>query len=302
MSQRLPYSPIGNDQSSGDVYNTPLGDGGVVIDTHVHFWEYDKVRDAWITDDMKVLQQHYLPQTIAGTLNRNGISGCIAVQADQSELETLFLMELAKTHAIIKGIVGWVDLQNENIEERLQYFSQYSSIKGWRHVVQGEPDDFLLRPAFQRGIRALQPYDYTYDILIYPKQLKAAVEFVSKFPEQKLVIDHCAKPLVAEKKIDEWAVYMKAIAQHPNVYCKLSGLFTEAKWKEWSPAEFYPYFDIVFEAFGTDRLMFGSDWPVILVSGMYVQWKSLLEKYMENFKPEEKEKIFGANAIRFYNL
>lgn len=280
--------------------NIPIQD--MTIDTHVHFWKYDKVRDAWITDKMKTLQQDYLPQTIAGTLRRNGVNGCIAVQADQSELETLFLMELAKSHDIIKGVVGWVDLQNENIEERLHYFSQYKSIKGWRHIVQGEPDDFLLKPAFQRGVNALRSYNYTYDVLIYPKQLKAALEFVSKFPEQKLVIDHCAKPEITTRKIDEWTALMKEIAKSPNVYCKLSGLFTEAKWKEWSPAEFYPYLDVVFEAFGTDRLLYGSDWPVILLSGMYVQWKSLLEKYMEDFDKEDKEKVFGRNAVRFYNL
>ena len=280
--------------------NIPLQD--MSIDTHVHFWKYDKVRDAWITDKMKTLQQDYLPQTIAGTLRRNGINGCIAVQADQSELETLFLMELSKSHDIIKGVVGWVDLQSEMIEERLHYFSQYNVIKGWRHIVQGEPDDFLLKPAFQRGVSALRLYNYTYDVLIYPRQLKSALEFVSKFPEQKMVIDHCAKPEISGRKIDEWAGLMKEVARHPNVHCKLSGLFTEAKWKEWSPAEFYPYLDIVFEAFGTERLLFGSDWPVILLSGMYVQWKSLLEKYMENFDKDDKEKIFGGNAVRFYNL
>jgi L-fuconolactonase len=280
--------------------NIPVQD--MTIDTHVHFWKYDKVRDAWISDKMKTLQQDYLPQTIAGTLRRNGVNGCIAVQADQSELETLFLMELSKSHDIIKGVVGWVDLQNEKIEERLQYFSQYKVIKGWRHIVQGEPDDFLLKPAFQRGVSALLSYNYTYDVLVYPRQLKAAVEFVSKFPEQKLVIDHCAKPAIAERKIDDWAAMMKELAKSPNVYCKLSGLFTEAKWKEWSPAEFYPYLDVVFDAFGTDRLLYGSDWPVILLSGMYVQWKSLLEKYMENFDKEDKEKVFGRNAVRFYNL
>ncbi|MGZ5220347.1 MAG: amidohydrolase family protein [Chitinophagaceae bacterium] len=279
---------------------TPLGAGGL-IDSHVHFWKYDKKRDAWM-DNMKTLQQDYLPTTLAGTLKRNGVAGCIAVQADQSELETLFLIELAKTNDIIKGVVGWVDLQNDNIEKRLLYFSQYPVIKGWRHVVQGEPDDFLLRPAFQKGVRALQTYNYTYDVLIYPRQLKAALDFVSKFPEQKLVIDHCAKPDIAGKKIDEWAATMKEIAQQPNVYCKLSGLFTEAKWKQWSPADFYPYLDIVFNAFGTNRLLFGSDWPVILVSGMYVQWKSLLEKYMEDFDFEDKEKVFGKNAMRIYNL
>jgi len=280
--------------------NIPLQD--MAIDTHVHFWKYDKVRDAWITDNMKTLQQDYLPQTIAGTLRRNGINGCIAVQADQSELETLFLMELSKSHDIIKGVVGWVDLQNENIEERLQYFSQYMVIKGWRHIVQGEQDDFLLRPAFQRGVAALLSHNYTYDVLIYPRQLKATLEFVSKFPDQKMVIDHCAKPEIGVRKIDEWAAVMKEIAKLPNVSCKLSGLFTEAKWKQWSPAEFYPYLDVVFKAFGAERLLFGSDWPVILLSGMYVQWKSLLEKYMENFDKEEKDKIFGGNAVRFYNL
>ena len=274
----------------------------MAIDAHVHFWQYNKVRYSWITDNMKTLQQDYLPQTIAGPLRRNGINGCIAVQADQSELETLFLMELSKSHDIIKGVVGWVDLQNQNIDERLQYFSQYPVIKGWRHIVQAEPDDFLLRPAFQKGISALQPYNYTYDVLIYPKQLKAALEFASKFPDQKMVIDHCAKPEIAGRKIDEWAVLMKEIAKLPNVYCKLSGLFTEAKWKEWSPAEFYPCLDVVFKAFGTERLLFGSDWPVMLLSGMYVQWKSLLEKYMENFDKEEKEKVFGRNAVQFYNL
>jgi L-fuconolactonase len=280
--------------------NVPVKD--MAIDTHVHFWNYDKKRDAWITDHMKILQQHYLPQTIAGTLRRNGINGCIAVQADQSELETLFLMELSKSHDIIKGVVGWVDLQDQNIEERLHYFSQYPIVKGWRHVVQGEPDDFLLRPAFQRGITALQPYNYTYDVLIYPRQLKSALEFIDKFPGQKMVIDHCAKPEIAARKIDEWATLITEIAKHPNVHCKLSGLLTEAKWKEWSPAEFYPYLNIVFKAFGTERLLFGSDWPVILLSGMYVQWKSLLEKYMENFDKDDKEKIFGGNATRFYNL
>ena len=202
----------------------------------------------------------------------------------------------------MKGVVGWVDLQNEKVEERLQYFSQYKSIKGWRHIVQGEPDDFLLGPAFQRGVGALQPYNYTYDVLIYPRQLKAAIEFVAKFPELKLVIDHCAKPEIANKKIDECAGLMKEIAGNPQVHCKLSGLFTEAKWKHWSAGDFYPYLDVVFDCFGVDRLMFGSDWPVMLLSGMYVQWKSLLLKYMEDYKSEDKEKVFTKNAIRFYSL
>jgi L-fuconolactonase len=253
-------------------------------------------------DGMKVLQQDYLPEHAASMLRRNGVDGVVALQADQSELETHFLVELGKTHDIIKGVVGWLDLQNEKVEERLQYFSQYPSIKGWRHVVQGEPDDFLLRPDFQRGVAALQSFGYTYDILIYPKQLNAALEFVSKFPDQPFVIDHCAKPEIVNKKIDEWKPQMQAMAQHPNVYCKLSGLFNEAKIKAWSPGDFYPYLDTVTEAFGTERIMFGSDYPVILYSGSYVQWKSLLEKYFETYPIEEKENIFGLNAARFYKL
>jgi L-fuconolactonase len=251
---------------------------------------------------MKILRQDYLPQTIAPVLRRNGIDACVAVQASQTELETHFLTELSRTHPIIKGVVGWVDLCAANIEERLQYFSQYPVIKGWRHIVQAEPDDFLLRKDFQNGIHSLHKYGYTYDLLIYHHQLKTAVEFVNQFPDQKIVIDHCAKPGVGDKKIDEWEKWMREIAKQPNTYCKLSGLFTEAKWKEWSPAEFYPYLDVVFEAFGTERLMFGSDWPVILLSGIYVQWKSLLEKYMENFVQDDRDKIFGNNANEFYNL
>ncbi|HPG12464.1 MAG TPA: amidohydrolase family protein [Chitinophagaceae bacterium] len=274
----------------------------MTIDSHVHFWKYDKKRDAWITNRMKILQQDYYPEHIALTLKRNGIDALIAVQADQSELETHFLVEMSKTHDNIKGVVGWIDLQNENIAERLDYFAQYSIIKGWRHIVQGEKDDFMYGKPFRNGLATLQTYNYTYDILIYHHQLKAALDLVNDFPEQKFIIDHCAKPDIKEKKIDEWKVLIKAIAQNPNVYCKLSGLFTEAAWKSWSPAEFYPYLDIVFEAFGTDRLLYGSDWPVLLLSGSYVQWKSLLEKYMENFKEEDKLKVFGDNAIQFYNL
>lgn len=272
------------------------------VDTHVHFWHYDKIKDAWITDEMKVLQQDYLPSHLAASLKRNGIDACVAVQASQSELETHFLVELAKTHDIVRGVVGWIDLCNENLPERLRYFSQYPVIKGWRHVVQSEPDDFLLREDFQRGIQALQPYGYTYDILIFHHQLRPALEFVARFPGQKFVIDHCAKPDIAHKKIGEWRSLMQEMATHPNVYCKVSGLLTEAKWKSWSAADFYPYLDTVFEAFGTDRILFGGDWPVMLLSGIYVQWKSLLEKYMENFAGEEKEKIFGGNAVRFYGL
>jgi len=289
-SERSPDSP-----STG-------GGWGEAIDSHVHFWKYNKKRDAWITNEMKVLQQDYLPEHLALNMKRNEVAGCVAVQADQSELETRFFIELSKTHPVIKGVVGWIDLRAANIEERLEHFSEYTIIKGYRHIVQGEPAGFLLKPDFQRGVRALKKYNYTYDILVYHYQLQDVLEFVSKFPDQKLVIDHCAKPDIRNKKIDEWKSHIKEIAKQQNVYCKLSGLFTEAPWKNWSPSDFYPYLDVVFDAFGVNRLMFGSDWPVILLSGIYVQWKSLIEKYMENFRQEDKYQVFSLNAIEFYNL
>jgi L-fuconolactonase len=278
--------------------------GGAIeaIDSHVHFWKYDKKRLDWIDNNMKILQQDYLPEHFALTMKRNEIGGVVAVQAEQSELETHFLIELAKTHPAIKGVVGWVDLQADNVEARLQYFAANSIIKGYRHIVQSEPVDFLGRENFRRGVRALKQYNYTYDILVYHHQLKPALDFAAAFPDMKLVVDHCAKPDIRHKKIDEWAALMKEMGKLSHVSCKLSGLFTEANWKEWSAADFYPYLDVVFEAFGTDRLLFGSDWPVMLLSGIYVQWKSLLEKYMEQFHEEEKEKVFGGNAIQFYNL
>jgi len=274
----------------------------MIIDSHVHFWKYNKQRDSWITNDMKVLQQDYLPEHLSLTLKRTGVDGCIAVQADQSELETHFLVELAKTHPIIKGVVGWVDLQDDRIEERLNYFSQYPIIKGWRHIAQTEPNDFLSGKKIERGIRALQPYKYTYDILIYHYQLNAAIDLVSKIPDQRFVLDHCGKPDIKNKNMDEWKSGISKLAKHPNVYCKLSGLFTEAKWKDWSAGDFYPYLDVVFENFGTKRLLFGSDWPVVLLSGMYVQWKSLLEKYTEQIDEDIREDIFGDNAADFYRL
>ncbi|MBS1934531.1 MAG: amidohydrolase family protein [Bacteroidetes bacterium] len=271
------------------------------IDSHVHFWKYNKKRDIWM-DDMKILQQDYLPEHLQLNLKRNGIDGCVAVQASQEEVETRFLCELGETHDVIKGVVGWIDLCADNVEERLQHFTEYKLIKGYRHILQGEPNEFMLRKDFQRGVKKLKDFGYTYDVLVYHHQLKETLEFVSQFPDQKLIIDHCAKPDIKNKKIDDWKKWMNEIATHPNVYCKVSGLFTEAKWGQWAAADFYPYLDVVFEAFGTDRLVFGSDWPVILVSGIYVQWKSLLEKYMENYAEEEKEKFFGLNAIQFYNL
>lgn len=274
----------------------------MTIDSHVHFWKFDKKRDSWITDEMNVLRQDYLPEHFETIARRNGIDGVVAVQADQSELETHFLSELATTHRLIKGVVGWIDLRNDALYDRLRYFSQYPVIKGWRHIVQTEADDFLLNKAFRKGVARLKEFGYTYDILIYHTQLPAATDFISELNDQKMIIDHCAKPDIGSGEMKEWSKWMREMAKNKNICCKVSGLFTETKWKSWSSADFYPYLDVVFEAFGTERTVFGSDWPVMLLSGIYVQWKSLLEKYLENVSNEEKEQFFGKNAIEFYSL
>jgi L-fuconolactonase len=274
----------------------------MLIDSHVHFWKYNKTDLPWIDRSMKILQKNYLPEDIALTLKRNNIDGCIAVQAASIEVETRFLAELANTHSIIRGVVGWADLKSPEVEKKLGELKQYSSIVGVRHIVQSEADDFLYDEGFRNGIALLKDFDYTFDILIYSRQLPAAVDFVRAFPDQQFIIDHCAKPDIKGGGLESWRKGITDLALYPNVSCKLSGLFTEANWKEWSPADFYPYLDVVFESFGVERLMFGSDWPVMLLSGIYVQWKSLLEKYMESFLEEEKEMVFGGNAARVYNV
>ena len=195
-----------------------------MIDSHVHFWNYDKIKNGWITEDMKLLQRDFLPENLRTELKQNKVERVIAVQADQSENETTFLFELAKKNPEIKGIVGWVDLQSENIEKRLLYYSQSHIIKGFRHIVQAEPVGFLKGRKFLNGIRLLKSFNFTYDVLIYESQLFEAVKFVNKFPDQKFIIDHCAKPAIKNKNINEWKKGIQEISKNENVYCKLSGL------------------------------------------------------------------------------
>jgi len=279
----------------------------LTIDSHQHFWRYHPTRDVWITDEMSALKRDFLPGDLLPELVANGMDACVAVQADQSEKETLFLLDLAERHKPIVGVVGWVDLCAPNLPERLQYFSRFEKLRGFRHLIEAEADDrFLRRTEFMRGIACLQTFRYTYDLLIRPKQLPAAIELVAKLPEQRFVVDHIAKPAVKEGgctgTTSEWARHMRAIAANPNVYCKLSGLMTEADWRHWRAQDFTPYLDVAFEAFGFDRLMFGSDWPVCLLAGTYRQVKQLIVDYLRGQGDAEKEKIFGANVARFYGL
>src|SRR5438270_1186686 len=230
------------------------------IDSHQHFWVYDRERDGWITDEMAALKRDFLPKDLIPQLHANGIDRCIAVQADQSEKETFFLLDLAEKHPEIAGVVGWVDLVADNIEERLRYFSRFPKLRGFRHILQAEHEDrFMMRKEFLRGISCLAGHDLTYDILIYARHLPVADEFVRRFPEQKFVVDHLAKPGIKAGEIDAWSRGIRRLASNSNVYCKLSGMVVEADWSRWTPKDFKPYLDVVFDAFGTNRLMFGSD-------------------------------------------
>ncbi|PYY20096.1 MAG: amidohydrolase [Acidobacteria bacterium] len=273
------------------------------IDSHQHFWRYDPGRDGWITEEMAVLKRDFLPKELIQRMREAGVDRTIAVQADQSETETHFLIDLAEENSAIAGVVGWVNLLDKNIDERLECFSRHTKLRGFRHIVQAEHDDrFMMREDFLRGVAALARHNFTYDILIYARQLPGAVEFVRRFPAQKFVLDHLAKPSIKAGEIDAWANNIRALARNQNVYCKLSGLVTEANWKNWNAETLRPYLDVAFEAFGTDRLMFGSDWPVCLLAASYSQVKEVIENYTRDFSPSEKENIFGLNAARFYGL
>jgi L-fuconolactonase len=273
------------------------------IDSHQHFWRYDAVRDAWITGSMAALKRDFLPEHLAVELTANGIDACVAVQADPSENETKFLLDLAEKNSRIAGVVGWVDLLSPRVGERLEHFSHFSKLRGFRHIAQAEPDDgFLARESFVKGVAQLRAFGFTYDILIYPRQLPAAIELVARVLEQQFVVDHCAKPEVKTRRLSPWAEQMREIAQNKDVFCKVSGLVTEADWKHWKADDFKPYLDVVFEAFGPERLMFGSDWPVCLLAATYRQVEQLIEDYVKGFSLADKEKIFGGNAARFYRL
>lgn len=273
------------------------------IDSHQHFWKYDSIRDSWITEDMAILKRDYLPPELDGVLKANGFDGCVVVQSTQSEDENDFQQLNAEKYNFVRGIVGWINLLSRDVEKRLDYYSQFKKLKGFRHVLQDEQQrDFMLRPDFLNGISLLTKYDYTYDILINSDQLQFAKELVAKFPEQRFVINHMAKPFIKDKIITKWRAEITAISEYRNVFCKISGMITETKWNQWSADEFDPYIDIVMETFGIDRVMFGSDWPVCTLSGSFSEVYEIVKNYFSEYSDEEQQKVFGRNAIEFYRL
>lgn len=272
------------------------------IDSHQHFWKFDPIRDAWIDASMEKIARDFLPEDLKPLLDQSKIDGCVAVQADQSETETDFLLDFAGRYDFVKGVVGWVDLRSPQLSERLEHYCNNSFFKGVRHIVQAEKDGFMLQESFLKGIQQLKDFNLTFDILIFPHQLEEAVALVKKNPEQAFVLDHIAKPYIKDKKIDQWAKHINQLAVHQNVYCKLSGLLTEADWNHWQEEDFTAYLTVIMEAFGTDRLMYGSDWPVCLLAGSYPHVVRIVENFISSLSTDDQKKIMGQNAHHFYNL
>jgi L-fuconolactonase len=273
------------------------------LDSHQHFWNYSSSEYAWISDQMGLLQHDYLPRDLKPLLESIHFDGCIAVQARQNLEETRWLLELTEEHTFIKGVVGWVDLCSDTVRDQLKTFTQHSKLVGVRHVLQDEADDnFMLRQEFRRGLAQLRRFHLTYDLLVYPKHLVAARQLVEEFPQQAFVLDHIAKPAIAEGQVSPWKEDLLQLAKLPNVSCKLSGMVTEAKWKHWCVEDFHRYLDIVIEAFGTERVMIGSDWPVCTLSGDYESTMRIVIDYVRRFPSEVREAILGGNCARFYGL
>lgn len=273
------------------------------IDSHQHFWKFDPVRDSWIDDSMSEIRKDFYPGDLEPILKQHNIDGCIAVQADQSETETEILLNFADTNDFIKGVVGWVDMMDPHVRERIAHYSENKKLKGIRHILQGEPDRaYMLNPRFMKGIAALKNYDLAYDILIFPDQLGYTNQFVKNISGVRYVIDHIAKPDIRNKNIDKWTNSIKTIAQHENVWCKVSGMVTEADWQNWQQKDFDPYLDVVFEAFGAKRVMFGSDWPVCNVAGGYDKTIGIVENYTAKLSADEQARFWGLNAVEFYKL
>ena len=274
----------------------------MMIDAHQHFWKYNPVRDAWITDQMKVLRRNFLPEDLQPILQEHAITGCVAVQADQSEQETHFLLELAQKYDVIKGIVGWVDLRATGLESLLESYHEMKLLKGFRHIIQAEPKGFMLDPKFINGVSLLGDFGYTYDILIFENQLPEALEMIRLLPELPLVIDHIAKPQIKTKSFADWYKSMRRLAEVHHVSVKLSGMVTEASWQDWESQDILPYLEATLELFGPQRLLYGSDWPVCLLASSYKRVFDLVHQFTATLSREEQKSIMGQNALRLYKL
>jgi L-fuconolactonase len=273
------------------------------IDSHQHFWRYDALEYPWIDDSMTGLRRDFLPSDAEREMRRGGFDACVAVQARQTLQETRWLLSLAESHSFIAGVVGWFDLQAPDVRAGLEQLAGHPKLVGVRHIVQAEADDrFLLRPAFGRGIALLEEFGLAYDLLVYSRHLPVATEFAGRFAGQRLVLDHLAKPDVRGGGLRAWSADVRKLAACPNVWCKLSGLVTEADWAAWKPEQLWPYLDVAFDCFGVDRLMIGSDWPVCTVASDYARTMAVVVEYLADRPARERDAVLGGNAQRFWNL
>ena len=272
------------------------------VDAHQHFWRYSVEEYDWIDDSMQVLRRDFLPADLAPLLAANGIEVSVAVQARQTEEETAWLLELADSSDIIAGVVGWTDLRATELGDRLTHYARHPKLKGIRHVLQGEDNEFMLQPDFVNGVAALQDHGLRYDILVFEKQLATVRALIDELPSMPLVIDHIAKPDIRNDSYADWAQHMTAIARHDNVWCKVSGMVTEADWSNWNRKTFERYLALVFEAFGEHRIMFGSDWPVCTVAADYERVVDIVANFVARNAPQAEAAVFGGAAVSFYAL
>jgi L-fuconolactonase len=278
-------------------------EGVLRIDAHQHFWHYDANDYAWISESMTILRDDFLPKHLEILLKQKGMEGCVAVQARQSLEETRWLMLLAAKHPMILGVVGWIDICDDNLTSQLAEFKSNTYLKGFRHVLQDEADaNFMLHPLFIRGLKVLAQYGYSYDILVHADQLPQVCQLVRQLPVMNLVIDHIAKPNIAIKQWHGWQEYIKELASFSHVHCKVSGMVTEADWQHWSVEDIRPYWQHVYQCFGSERLMFGSDWPVCQLAASYETVHDLLEEFINESDPQIKNHIMGETAAYFYRL
>jgi L-fuconolactonase len=277
------------------------------IDAHHHFWRYSPTEYGWINDQMQLLRRDFLPGDLKPLIDRAGVAGAIVVQARQTLEETRWLLSLAGDEGAdttwMKGVVGWAPIAAPEFQDVLADLKRNKKLKGLRHLIQDEPDDqFILNDAFNRGIRVLQDTGFVYDIVVYARHLPQTLRFVDKHPDQPFVLDHCAKPPILSREMEPWTTHMRELAKRPNVCCKISGLPTEAEWQQWTSASLEPYWRVVLEAFGPNRLLFGSDWPVSLLATSYQRWIDTVSEWIAPLSAAEQAAIWGGTASRVYSL
>lgn len=285
---------------SGSRYNLSVA---LKIDSHHHFWNYSEKDYGWMNDQMGRIRRDFTPADLKAEIDAAGIDGVVSVQARTQVRETDFLLDYAEEHEWIKGVVGWADLTDENVGKTLERYAGRDKLKGMRHVLHDEPDDrYMLREDFNRGVALLQDFGWTYDVLIFEKHLPQTLQFIDRHPDLTFVLDHVAKPLIKDNLLSPWQSLMVELAHRPNIYCKVSGMATEGDWASWTPEQLKPYFDTVLSAFGAQRLMFGSDWPVCLLAVEYGRWHEIVTEWVSDLPQGDQDRILGETAVDAYGL